>query len=89
MGYSKRTVALKYDFNASGAPKIIAKGWGSDGKLMEEIARENQVPIKNSPGLADVLYRLPVLAEIPEELYEVIAVIYLELARVDQTLRMD
>lgn len=87
MVFSKKTVALKYDFKGQDAPRVIAKGFGRNGVFMEKLAESNGIPIKKNQALAKALYQLPVLSEIPEELYEILTTIYLSLAKADEILK--
>ncbi len=80
----KKNVALKYDFKSKEAPKVIAKGFRKNAELIEQIATENEIPIKKDEPLANMLSQLPVLAQIPDELYEVVATIYVELLKQDE-----
>ena len=67
----KLAVALNYDGTCT--PTLIAKG---DDELATEIsalATEHDIPIWDNPLLAEVLYRLEVGDEIPEELYLAVA----------------
>lgn len=83
MDFSKKAVALKYDFHGQDAPLILAKGTGFTAKLVLDAAREAKIPLKEDPLLANALYQLPLLSEIPEALYNVIAALYIELIQAD------
>jgi flagellar biosynthetic protein FlhB len=66
-------VAIKYDKEGSGAPKIMAKGtrlWAE--KILEE-ARLHNIPIVRNVPLAQALNKLDIGEEIPEDLYEAVA----------------
>jgi flagellar biosynthesis protein len=65
--------ALSYDENAGGAPKVVAKGRGSIADKILELASDNDIPIHRDPTLISVLSALEVGAEIPPDLYGVIA----------------
>lgn len=69
----KVAVALSYD-NGS-APSVSAKGTGSVAERIEEIARENGVPIENNPMMAEALSQIDIDEEIPIELYQAVAVL--------------
>jgi len=66
-------VALKYDINTGGVPKIVAKGHGLIAEKIIELAEQNEVHIHENPELLEVLIRLEVGDEIPEALYRAIA----------------
>lgn len=66
-------VALVYDKNAGGAPRVAAKGADLVAQQIRELARLNKVPIVEKPALARALFRLEVDAEIPAEHYRAVA----------------
>jgi flagellar biosynthesis protein len=65
--------ALKYDQPKDGAPKVVAKGQGAIAEKIIELARKNNVPIKNDPGLVQILSKLDIDEQIPVELYRAVA----------------
>jgi flagellar biosynthesis protein len=65
-------VALHYD-KGSGAPRVIAKGKGTIGAKIIEIARANDVPIEENAVLAGALSNVELGDEIPEDLYKAVA----------------
>ncbi|WP_022723916.1 EscU/YscU/HrcU family type III secretion system export apparatus switch protein [Rhodopseudomonas sp. B29] len=64
-------VALHYDH--SGAPRVVAKGKGTVGAKIIELAREHGVPIEENEVLAGALSHVELGDEIPEELYTAVA----------------
>lgn len=70
---SEIAVALKYDRENDGAPRVVAKGLRFKAEKILEIAKEAGVPIMKNVPLANALYRIDVGAEIPEELYDAVA----------------
>lgn len=71
----KKTVCLKYPENAE-APFIAAKGRGAVAERIEDIARQNHIPVVEDLNLANVLYMEDAGKLIPEELYEALAKIF-------------
>lgn len=69
----KTAVALGYDPNEDGAPKVIASGKGALADKIIEQAKENKIPVHEDDKLADTLSRLEIGEMIPPELYEVVA----------------
>jgi flagellar biosynthesis protein len=65
-------VALHYD-KGSGAPRVVAKGRGSLGAKIIEVAREHDIPIEENEVLAGALSHIELGDEIPEELYKAVA----------------
>ena len=67
----KTAVGLKY--NQQDAPKVVAKGFG---ELADEIvaqAKESGVLVHEDPYLSELLARMDLGQEIPENLYHIIA----------------
>ncbi len=68
------SVALKYDREKGGAPKVVAKGMGEVALKIRELAKEHRVPVMEVPALARALYRhVELEREIPDTLYTVVA----------------
>ncbi|MBX0312203.1 MAG: EscU/YscU/HrcU family type III secretion system export apparatus switch protein [Sulfurihydrogenibium sp.] len=72
----KKAVALKYERYKDSAPKIVAKGKGVIAEKIIEVAKQHGVYIKEDPTLVEVLSGLELYEEIPEELYKVVAEIF-------------
>jgi flagellar biosynthesis protein FlhB len=68
-------VALKYDRGNSEAPMVTAKGADLMAAQIRQLASEAGVPMKRDVPLARALYEFDVEQEIPEELYEAVAVV--------------
>lgn len=69
----KTAVALAYDPNEDGAPKVIASGKGALAEKIIEKAKESKIPVHEDDKLAETLSRLEIGEMIPPELYEVVA----------------
>ncbi|HMJ37913.1 MAG TPA: EscU/YscU/HrcU family type III secretion system export apparatus switch protein [Baekduia sp.] len=69
----KRAAALRYDPQAGGAPKVVAVGAGTIAERIVELAREQGVPVREEPALAEALARLELEQEIPPELFVAVA----------------
>lgn len=68
------SVAIKYDSDGMGAPKVTAKGADLIAFRIRQIARQNDVPIVERPPLARALYwGVKVGQEISAEHYEAVA----------------
>jgi flagellar biosynthetic protein FlhB len=74
-------VALKYDEDdITAAPEVVAKGQRKVAERMKEVARDNDVPIKESPALARALFQsCEVGDEIPYAYYKAVAEILAEI----------
>lgn len=66
-------VAIKYDKEKDGAPRVIAKGLRLKAEQIKQIARDAGVPFMKNTTLVAALYRVDVGQEIPEELYDAVA----------------
>ena len=78
-------VALKYDVGSAEAPKILAMGRGKIAEMIIERGNEADVTIFRSPLLARALYFSGEIGrEIPEMLYQAVAVILAYIYRVDR-----
>lgn len=68
-------VALRYDRGEMGAPVVLAKGAELIAAKMREIAQAADVPLMRDVPLARALYELEIDSEIPEEMFEAVAVV--------------
>jgi len=68
------SVALKYDTENQGAPKVVAKGADEIAYKIREIGQQNHIPILETPPLARALYySTKINQEIPAGLYKAVA----------------
>jgi flagellar biosynthesis protein len=67
----RRASALRYE--GSGAPRVTASGRGYIADRIIEVARENGIPVREDPALAEALAALELDTEIPEDLYTAVA----------------
>jgi flagellar biosynthesis protein len=77
-----RAVALAYDPKKDGAPRVLASGRGLVAERILEIARENKLPIRDDPILAEALAQVDLNQLIPPELYAVVAEVFAYVYRV-------
>lgn len=68
---SQLAVALHYD--KTGAPRVVAKGRGSIGEKIIEVAKAHDIPIEENDVLAGALSNVELGDEIPAELYTAVA----------------
>jgi flagellar biosynthesis protein FlhB len=67
-------VALKYDPNSMGAPRMMAKGVDKVAQKIREIAKEHGIPIVENPPLARGLFAaVDVDQEVTPEFYKAVA----------------
>jgi flagellar biosynthetic protein FlhB len=67
-------VALKYDQNAMGAPRVVAKGTDRLALRIRDLARDAGVPVLEAPPLARALYtHVEIDGEVPAMLFAAVA----------------
>ena len=76
-------VALRYE--APDAPRVVAVGRGELGQRIIDTAREHGVPLEANAPLAEALSTIELETEIPERLYEAMAVILAFILRASLT----
>jgi flagellar biosynthesis protein len=69
----RRAAALRYDKDKNGAPRVVAAGAGLIADRIVEIAREQGLPVREDPALAEALARLELEQEIPADLFAAVA----------------
>lgn len=70
---SEIAIALKYDKEKDGAPRVVAKGMRLKAEKIRELAKQYNIPVMRNVPLANALYRVEVGQEVPEELYDAVA----------------
>lgn len=78
-------VALRYDENDDGAPKVVSQGAGELARKIIDAARAYGVPVVRDVPVARALSELEVGDEIPEELYEAVAEVLHEVLEQGET----
>ena len=68
-------VAIRYDRGSMTAPTVVAKGAELMAAQIREVAQEAKVPIMRDVPLARSLYELEIDEEVPEGLYEAVALV--------------
>lgn len=67
-------VALRYEQQSGGAPKVVAKGSGFIALRIRELAAEHRIPQLEAAPLARALYfNVELKQEIPDQLYSAVA----------------
>ncbi len=79
------TVALHYD--KKGAPRVVAKGRGSIGEKIIEVAKAHDIPIEENEVLAGALSKIELGDEIPPELYKAVAEVLVFVLRLSGRIR--
>jgi flagellar biosynthesis protein len=78
-------VALHYD--RTGAPRVVAKGRGSIGAKIVELAKAHDIPIEENGVLAGALSNVELGDEIPAELYKAVAEVLIFVLRLSGRIR--
>jgi flagellar biosynthesis protein len=74
----KAAVALKYNPELNFAPVVVASGLGELAQKIINIADDNGVPVYRDDSAAALLVMLNSGANVPPELYQIVATIYAE-----------
>ncbi len=82
---SQLAVALHYD--RKGAPTVVAKGKGTLGAKIVEIAKAHDIPIQENEVLAGALSNVELGDEIPVELYKAVAEVLVFVLRLSKPVR--
>ena len=69
----KLPIAIALEYDEENAPVVNAKGTGELAERIIEIARENDVYLKEDAGLIQILAELELGDEIPESVYKAVA----------------
>lgn len=69
----KTAIALEFNPDEDDAPRVVAAGNGLVAERILEVARENDIPIRQDEVLAQALSMVDLEQVIPQELYAVVA----------------
>jgi len=79
----KKAVALGYKPEQDQAPRVLAVGQGEVAQRILTLAKECDIPIHQDAALVERLAVLDLNAEIPPELYQIVAELLIFLYRLD------
>lgn len=82
----KLAIALHYE-KGSGAPIVVAKGKGTIGAKIVEIAKAHHIPIEENEVLAGALSKIELGEEIPPDLYKAVAEVLVFVLRLSGRVR--
>ena len=82
---NRLAVALQYD--RTGAPRVVAKGKGSIGAKIIEVAKAHDIPVEENELLAGALSNVELGDEIPAELYKAVAEVLIFVLRLSGRIR--
>jgi flagellar biosynthesis protein len=69
----RKAVALRYETGKDSAPRVVAKGSGYVADRILDLAREHGVHVHEDRDLVEILSKLNVDTDIPENLYRAVA----------------
>jgi flagellar biosynthesis protein len=84
---AKNQLAVALHYDRSGAPRVVAKGSGSIGEKIIEVARAHDIPIEENEVLAGALAHVELGDEIPAELYKAVAEVLIFVLRLSGRIR--
>ena len=82
-----KAVALRYNADKDIAPVVIASGYGTVADRIIDIAEQRGIPVFRDDSAASMLCMLEVGTEIPEELYQVVAAINVQILSIASDLK--
>jgi flagellar biosynthesis protein len=83
----KDTLAVALHYDRKGAPRVVAKGRGTLGAKIIEVAKERDIPIEENEVLAGALSNVELGDEIPAELYKAVAEVLVFVMRLSGRIR--
>ena len=83
----KRQLAVALHYDKKGAPRVVAKGKGTIGAKIIEIAKAHDIPIEENEVLAGALSHVELGDEIPQELYKAVAEVLIFVLRLTGRIR--
>jgi flagellar biosynthesis protein len=86
-GETKNQIAVALHYDKAGAPRVVAKGRGSIGARIIEVARAHDIPIEENEVLAGALSNVELGDEIPAELYKAVAEVLIFVLRLSGRIR--
>ena len=86
-GQAKSPLAVALHYDKSGAPRVVAKGKGSIGEKIIELAKAHDIPIEENEVLAGALSNVELGDEIPAELYKAVAEVLIFVLRLSGRVR--
>jgi flagellar biosynthesis protein len=86
-GETRNQLAVALHYDKAGAPRVVAKGRGSIGVKIIEVAKAHDIPIEENEVLAGALSHVELGDEIPAELYKAVAEVLIFVLRLSGRIR--
>jgi flagellar biosynthesis protein len=83
----KQQLAVALHYDKKGAPRVVAKGKGTIGAKIIEVAKAHDIPIEENEVLAGALSHVELGDEIPQELYKAVAEVLIFVLRLTGRIR--
>lgn len=83
----KKAIALRYTHDKEQAPKVIAKGNGLIADEILEVAKHHEIHVHEDKALVELLSKMEIHQQIPEELYEAVAEIFAFVYSLEQEIK--
>ena len=84
MSDTKNQLAIALHYEHGGAPRVVAKGRGAIGAKIIEVAKANDIPIRENEVLAGALSNVDLGEEIPADLYKAVAEVLIFVLRLSR-----
>jgi len=84
---AKNQLAVALHYDKAGAPRVVAKGRGSIGEKIIEVAKAHDILIEENELLAGALSNVEIGDEIPAELYKAVAEVLIFVLRLSGRIR--
>jgi flagellar biosynthesis protein len=84
---TKTQIAVALHYDRTGAPRVVAKGKGTIGAKIIEVAKAHDIPIEENEVLASALSNVELGDEIPAELYKAVAEVLVFVLRLTKRAR--
>jgi flagellar biosynthesis protein len=72
----KKAVGLRFDKEKESAPRVIATGKGESAENIIKLAKLHDVPIEKNEDLVEMLSKVELNKQIPENLYKAVAEVF-------------
>jgi flagellar biosynthesis protein len=86
-GETRNQLAVALHYDKTGAPRVVAKGRGTIGEKIIELAKAHDIPIEENEVLAGALSNVELGDEIPVELYKAVAEVLVFVLRLSGRIR--
>jgi flagellar biosynthesis protein len=86
-GAPRQQLAVALHYDKKGAPRVVAKGRGTIGDKIIEVAKAHGIPIEENEVLAGALSNIELGEEIPAELYAAVAEVLIFVLRLSGRVR--